>query len=343
MALPVTISADVANQNSYHGPFKSSGGNFYTIVVGDTTATDGDVEAHKATDPTVSFAEQDGANRPTAGASGTEIVSLWTYQVSDLIHVVYQDVDHDVWYARFDMSSDAWVDLGASDFDILIDTTGATQAADAVSIAVRSDGDIVVTYQGDSEMVMGSEFERVVWNVSSDGGVNWDGPVSIDNGGSVDWTGCVIVPGSSDRMHVFFTAKTGNDGFQRTIRADDSLETFPSAFDTTLTIVGNAKFGPGVSYDDAGTQRVRCPYVNISQQISIAKLDSADTPTVTTDDDVSDADVQSLLVKEPAVALAVDVKNLQLLYVPTTSSVSVPQPASSLFWSRYRSRFVIWT
>ena len=104
MALPVTISADVANQNSYHGPFKSSAGNFYTIVVGDTTATDGDVEAHKATDPTDSFAEQDGSNRPTAGSSSTEIVSLWAVQDSDDLHVVYQDIAHDVWYARFDMS-----------------------------------------------------------------------------------------------------------------------------------------------------------------------------------------------------------------------------------------------
>ena len=318
MALPVTISADVANQNSYHGPFKSSGGAFYTIVVGDTTATDGDVEAHKATDPTSSFAEQDGANRPTAGTSGTEIASLWVSQANDLLNVVYQEIttNNDVYFAQFNMAVDAWVDLGTSDFDIQIEAVPDQPSANACSIGTRSDSDIVVAYQGDSDMITGTEYERIDMNVSTNDGPTWSGPTSLDSGGEVDWTGCVIVPGSSDRMHVFFEDNTLSDGYQRRINSDDSLETFPSTFDSFIGSGSTYSFGPGVSYDDGGTQRVRCPYGDGGGSLNVAKLDSGDTPTVTHDDSVngSSPGVEQIGGGGVLTALAVDTKNLLILW-----------------------------
>ena len=307
MALPVTLSSPtIAVHNAYHGPFKSSGGNFYTILCGTTAMSsvwavqDGDnihvifthdstatrnLTAWKATDPTSSFAEQDTSNRPSTGGSDSEL-----------------------FYARFDMSSDAWVDLGTSDFEIQIDAAGTTQLDTACTIGVRSDGDIVVAYNGDSEMLMGSEFERVDFNVSTDNGATWAGPTSLDNAGTEDWTGCVIVPGSSDRMHAFFKNDTNDDAYQRTIRSNDSLETFPSSFDTAIHN-GNYSFGHGVSYDDGGTQRVRCPYMDVSPDHAfVAKFDSADTPTLSTDD-ASDQDINV-----GSYSLSVNAKDLQLLY-----------------------------
>ncbi len=243
---------------------------------------------------------------------------MWVEPEGDSLHVVRQTTDHDVTYARFltddgSGSEDTWVDVDTGDKDIEIDGTGATQTADACTIAVRSDGDIVVAYQGDSEMIMGTEFERIDWNVSTDSGKTWAGPVSIDNGGSVDWTGCVIVPGSSDRMHVFFGAPgTLPEAFQRTIRSDDSLETFPSPYDLNVEAV-TYRHGAGVSYDDAGTQRVRCLYKDASNKMAVVKLDSADTPSVTRDAPVSDNDAK-VVNNSIVAALAVDTKNLQLLY-----------------------------
>ena len=311
MALPVTISdIRLGDQNSYHGPFKSSGSNFYTVA--QDGGSDGTLRAYKATDPTSSFPQVDtSTNSPTVNSV---IPSFWVFQDGDNLHaiVVEKSGAVSVQYARFDMSSDTWVDVDTGVEIVTIEITGNTQTAHAVTIAVRSDGDIPVAYQGDSDMVMGTEYERIDWNVSTDSGVTWAGPVSIDNGGRVNWTGCVIVPGSSDRMHVFFKDDTANDVFQRTIRSDDSLETFPSLFDANVT-TENYIFGPGVSYDDGGTQRVRCPYRNTTPKVSIAKLDSADTPTLTTDADVSDNTVRSTN-SSVTVALAVDVKDLQLLY-----------------------------
>ena len=320
MALPVTISGSgVSNQNSYFGPFKSStGGSFYTIL-GVTGAGSGDVGVFKATDPTSSFSEQDTGNRPNF-PNTTPIKSIWVFQVGDNLHVCGQGGNSDVFYSRFltddgSGSEDTWVDVDTGDKDILIDTTGTAQQAEACTIAVRSGGDIIVVYQGDSDMLMGTDFARVDWNKSTaaSNGAVWAGPVSIDNGGKVDWTGCVIVPGKDDRVHVFFKDDTNNDAYQRRINSDDSLETFPSSFDDTTSTPAYI-FALGVSYDDGGTQRVRCPYLDSSGKVSIAKLDSADTPTVTEDVDVSDNSVFSK--NESTVAgLTVDVKNLQLLYV----------------------------
>ncbi|KKK80858.1 hypothetical protein LCGC14_2819290 [marine sediment metagenome] len=96
MALPVTLSSPtIAVHNAYHGPFKSSGGNFYTILCGTTAMSsvwavqDGDnihvifthdstathnLTAWKATDPTSSFAEQDTSNRPSTGGGDSDSI-----------------------------------------------------------------------------------------------------------------------------------------------------------------------------------------------------------------------------------------------------------------------------
>ncbi|MCB7129953.1 MAG: hypothetical protein J3T61_10505, partial [Candidatus Brocadiales bacterium] len=291
MALPVIISgsppAVIGKQNSYHGPFKSSGGAFYTVVGDDNSVSaiwcfqDGDnihcvfqhsitetrlINCYKATDPTSSFTAQDTANRP-------QTTTAW-----------------DVFYARFSMSSDTWQDVdGSSNTEVLVDTTNTTQTAAACSIGIRSDSDIVVVYQGDSDMVLGTEYDRIDMNVSTNDGPTWAGPTSIDNAGAVDWTGCVIVPGSSDRMHVFFKDNTNSDAYQRRINSDDSLETFPSSFDASVDSGSTYLFKHGESYDDGGTQRVRCPYNSgTARKINIAKLDSADTPTLSTDTNVND-------------------------------------------------------
>ncbi|KKL97008.1 hypothetical protein LCGC14_1838770, partial [marine sediment metagenome] len=319
MALPVTIDStnnpDVGEQNSYHGPFKSSGGNFYTILPGG--AANSSARCYKATDPTSSFTEQDITNRPIlANISSFNALSWWVFQDGDSLHLVGQSASNDVYYARFDMSSDTWVEVDIGDRDILVDTTGGTQTARAVTIGVRSTaGDIITTYQGDSDMVAGTEYERIDWNKSTaaSNGAAWAGPVSIDNGGEIDWTGCVIVPGSSDRMHVFFKDLTNSDGYQRTIRADDSLETFPSSFDAVIGGTGfQYAFGAGASYDDAGTQRVRCPYRDITLG-SVAKLDSSDTPTLSVDAGITANAIDGINLGT-VIALAVDIKNLQLLY-----------------------------
>ena len=120
MALPVSINTNTltGEQNSYHGPFKSSGGSFYTILpYNEGSSGFHGVSAWKATDPTSSFTQQDSADRPAFGTSTEDIASLWVHQSGDLLNIVGQNnATNEVWFAQFNMAADAWVDLGASDF-----------------------------------------------------------------------------------------------------------------------------------------------------------------------------------------------------------------------------------
>ena len=292
MALPVSFDADlsVGPQNSYHGPWKSSGGAFYTVLRGrESDGDDGYLSLQKATDPTDSFSEQD---TETLGATPRTIISIWGVQESDTVHVCAQHHEPaasalTVHYVAADISGDA---LASSIVIETINTDDDGPSAGACSIAVESTGsDIVVAYQGDPDMVTGTEFARIDANRSDDSGATWGGPIAVDNAGSVHWTGPVIVLGSSDRMHIFFQDDTNNDGYQRTLTSGDSLETFPSAFDSNLSAL-TYPFGKGISYDDTGTQKIRVPYSDLtfSGKISNAALDSADAPTVSIVDSISD-------------------------------------------------------
>lgn len=286
MALPDSISSTVvADQNSYHGPFKSSGGNFYTILLDSTSLNL--IEAWKNDIPgTNAWAEQDGANRPSFVS---EPDSLWTFQKSDDIHGAGQQIStgFDVYYARFDMATDTWVDIdGAGDRDILVDSAPAGDDgpnASACSIAVEEVGtDIVVAYQGEADKNMGTKYATIDYAKSTDSGQTWSAANSVAGvaNGVAHYTGPVIVRGSSDRFHIFFAE--GGSVYQRTLRSNDTLEAFPSAFDTSISSAGYP-FGVGIP-----GSTVYIPYHDGSTDVSEASLTSADTPTVSTTVDISD-------------------------------------------------------
>ncbi len=279
MALPVSFDSDlsVGTRNSSHPPFKGSDGEFYVVLRGTTGAAGTDnISLQNATDPTDSFAEV----ATLEIVSGVELLSIWSVQDGDTVHVSMQDTNRDVYYSSADLSGDS---LSAEVQIEAITTPDDGPDANACSIAVESTGsDIVVAYQGDPDMEMGTEYARIDANRSDDSGATWGGPISIDNAGADHWTGPVIVLGSSDRMHIFFKDDTNDDGYQRTLTSGDSLETFPSSFQANFPNT-NYNFGHGISYDDGGTQKVRCPFQILtgSNLGHTALLDSADAPTVT--------------------------------------------------------------
>ncbi len=266
MALPVTISdIGLGLQNSYHGPFKSSGGNFYTISRdGTSTAI---MRAFKATDPTDSFAQVDNSTG-SPSASGA-IVSTNVIQDSDALHVVCQDSTEDVWYFRFDMSSDTWDDIATLNDDVLID--GAPNGtADACDIAVLSAAygvgsafvKIRVVYQGATDMDMGSAFERIDESNSVDDGENWSAATQIDNGASVaglHYTGPRIVKHpSDDQCFIFMTDETNL--IQRAIAGDDTLRTYRDT-GVNLTVSGNDyPITHGLGFTRSSTAIIRIGY-----------------------------------------------------------------------------------
>jgi hypothetical protein len=274
VALPVTISGTLPPTDFNAGgllPVISSGGNVYVILL-DSTDTSL-LEAWKATDPETSFAEQDSADKPNLT---NIILAASVVQEGDVIHIATQeDSTGRVGYHTFNMATDQWVVVNEQ-----ITATTFIGQQYHVGISVRSDGDVIVAYVGLRETITMSDLQRVKY-ARREGG-SWTADVAVDDGGSVNWVSPEVVIGSSDRMHIFFVHDENDDGYQRCLRSDNSLETFPAAFETTVGITASRQdFGRGVSYDSGGTIKVRCPYVGVSTRPYMASLDSADTPTVT--------------------------------------------------------------
>lgn len=304
MAFPVSIPGIAAAVPG--GPYKSSAGAIYFIGYAGST-----VQAYKgaATDPS------DVANWSAAGSSftvspGTGIYGWSSYQVGDVIHVVTQgrDTTSRLRYHAFDMSTDSWTtqneQIRASDI-----STG-TAGAYGPSIVVRSNGDIVVGYQGATNNVMGKAYTRVVYARKAGGA--WTTDVAVDGETStVNWLsiehGAVL--GSSDRTHFFLEkSATTPELHQRTLTGSNTLGTR-----------GLVKAGAGAEPDYAqqGTSyssglKVRYISGDGAGAVDVHKFDSADTPSsYSTDADVGDA---RTVANSRLAALAADGTTLYALF-----------------------------
>lgn len=280
MALPLSISgADAASANSYSGPFKWDNA-FYVSHRDMTSGNDSRVD--KATDPETSFAEQDGTNVPTFAAT---IASQNAFQVNNLLHIAAQTTANDVFYARFDMDADAWVDLDAGapvDEDILID--GAPDGTPtACDIVVLNTGKIRVVYQGEMDKVMGTSFERIHAMQSTDG-FTWSNLQSVSTAtAETDFTGPRMVVGDSDTVHIVYRGATDTPEdvlYQRAMSSADALQT---ERDTTgQTMPDFYPIGHGVSFDRSGTTKIRFPFsspISNDDTLLVLTFDAATDPS----------------------------------------------------------------
>jgi len=248
--LPTTIVSDVGLAG-HHPPFKSSGGAFYSVVRADAD----ELDAYKATDPTTNSWSAQGT-----GPVHAETISVFAcVQVSDVIHIAATGINGTNEYYTFNMATDAWV------IDEAIDNPTDNPTFPWISIAVRSNGDVVVVYAGDTDKVMGSTKERVDINIRNG---SWGGAVALEADDTLDFhygNPNVIKGPLTDDMHVIWQMTTNivndppsawTDSEARTLRpSDDSLSTVDATggVDTSSKLLGYANL---VSYDDGGTQRI---------------------------------------------------------------------------------------
>ena len=286
MALPTTITGLSTSPNKYSQPFISSGGNVY--VVGRDTSTTSLIRAFKATDPTSSFSNVGTDFNLTSSHSLETLVAI---QSGDNIHVATTDSSAGsltILYHVFSMSSDSWTTTNES---ILGSTSVVNSSAlSMLGISIRSDGDVIVTHNGSTDKIMGTDYDRAKYSRRESG--SWTSDVDLgDVSASVNYYASGVVIGGSDRMHFFFVDDTNNDMYQRTLNSSNSLETLPSAFDTTVSTTELALMQLGVSYDSGGTIKVRYPISDATASVAnSAKLDSnTDTPTVTQDTGITGA------------------------------------------------------
>ena len=146
MAVPVTISGvefDVENMKSCRiGPFPSSGGNYYGVFR--QSADQSVLSIQKASDPTSSFSE-------VATVDLTNTIGNWSVkQVGDALHIAACTRGSRIlYYGVFSMSSDTFTTALANTGAALVGTDAELKCA----ITVRSDGDVIVVYNGATDTI----------------------------------------------------------------------------------------------------------------------------------------------------------------------------------------------
>ncbi len=255
MALPVTISgAAFVSHNYFCGSFKAPNSQYYVVILESTGSTP---EVFMATDPTDSFAAQDSSNNPTAVP-----VSMWaTLDGTDLHIATVQDANPELQYHVFHTATDLWDGTIINETVENIATRPAT-ASMSCSITVRSDDDVIILYNGDTDADMGNPYQRVDYARRESG--SWT--AGIDVGGTSEVTenriGSVIVHGSGDNMHFFWTRDhlSLGDVDVRAVSLDSSnnLSTERSRGIPSMVVSGHYLVN-GIMFNDTGTIRITIP------------------------------------------------------------------------------------
>ncbi len=282
MVLPLALAEKVGITNSYHGPFRSSAGDVYTILI-ESGTNDAEIVAFKGVDPTVSFVEQDSSNRPQMSTTSTNgVVSLNCFQKSDILYVSTQEsVSEQVFHAQFDMDADAWVDLGSSDFDIAVDTTTDANL-NACDICVLDNNKVRIVYQGEQDKVMGTPQERIHHAWSTDGGGSFTAALTLSAvGDEGDSTGPRIV---TDGVNAWVVWKQTHDTdtnnlFEASIHPDDSVQTLQDTGEEFFS--GLSPISHGVVFDRLGTKKVRFAFNSLvgSGDTEVLEFDVTQDPT----------------------------------------------------------------
>ena len=287
MALPVTITGllvATTNNDTVSKPFISSAGNVYVVGKGTTTNL---LRAFKATDPTSSFSN---VGTDVTMTSTNAIQAVDAVQQGDLLHVITTDAAAatavDLRYHVFDMSSDTWTtsnETVVNDYAVV-----AIATAIHAAVSIRSDGDVIVLYNGPLVNISAADRETVYYARRESG--SWTVNVEVSNAGATSWYAGGVVLGSSDRMHFFFLDDGASDAYQRCLTSANSLETFPSAIDTTVNTTQISALQTGTSYVSGANTKVRYPWEDATGIILMSfKCDSADAPTMSKDDGIDGA------------------------------------------------------
>lgn len=248
VALPVTITgAAFPNQNYFCGPFKAPNQQIYLVLL---ETTGGTAEVYMATDPTASFAAQDTSNNPTQ-----DPITMWAYLSGSEIHLVTITNNFpEIKYHVFDTASDTWTTTN----EAVDDVKNYTDANLAASVAVRSDGDVILLYTADPDADMGNDFARV--DYARREASSWT--IGVDVGGTspanINRVGGILVRGSVDNMHFFWTFAGTNELQARSLDSANSLGA-TRVLDQSTNVGTTHKWTAGISWNDAGTWRIIVP------------------------------------------------------------------------------------
>ncbi len=252
---------------------------------------------------------------------GTEDIEIYRGRISvkttepQTFHVATQQEDGRVRYHVFDPGTDVWttknetvVNVGDTNFD-------AAPANPAVSLALRSDGDVILVaaYNDGTDETLRLFIKTTSWTNQAE---------ATAGTASTDYTGVSVVgPDSSDRISWAYLDTTNDDVDLQSVDSGTTLGTvteIDAAVDTATFIVASGVI-------DSGNE-IYIPYIDASNQASVAQWTSAAAPTVTIHADVGiDPDGGGNTVlgagrsSSPfvCVSMAVDEDEIYLIYADT--------------------------
>jgi hypothetical protein len=234
--------------------------------------------------------------------------SMWIHQDGTDLHIATQETtSHRVAYHKYSTSSDTFT---ISNEEVVNPVTKLGDVASAaVSLSVRSDGDVIILFAqrtGSFDGVRYARREAAVWTL-----------VSLDVSQAL--VAGVVVRGASDRMHFLWRNPGNADMRHRSLASDNTLDTEASA-DASAGSGGHI-WGRGVSYVSGSDTIVKIPYRDSNNMISQVRLISGANPTINIDANVSDgttgvSGVQALLGN-----LSLNSTTTYLLYVDSTFDI----------------------
>jgi len=267
MALPTTITL-ISTTIASCGPYISSAGNVY--VFGQDASDVNIIRACKATDPTTSFSSS-ASFGPGLGTAS----SLSADQVADVIHFAATFANSGTTqatrYFTFNMATDTYTDKASATTNVNSQTSAGTQQF-GCSIKVRSNGNAVLHYNGTRVANMGNSYAQTYYREWT--GAAFGTEVQVSAGGQVDFTTPETLLGASDRVQFLFLNATAATGVQRALTSANALQTANTALSTPFS----GAFINGISYDNAGTQKIVSFWPSATPQVDY--FDDGNTPTV---------------------------------------------------------------
>jgi len=259
--------------NYYVGPFFIGGASYTFALTADLLKI---VAMKASSDPLLdnNWSNQD----DSVTITGTDTIqSLWCIEDGQDIHIATQQLNGRVAYHLFDPGTDTWTTK-----DETVVTNNPVSASEGCSIALRSDGDIIILYTG------ADASDDAVYYARKEG--SWTTDVRVDGGSANDFQGAAVVRGASDRMHFFYKEHaifSVSRVYHRSLSSGNSLDT-QAQIDSTAFIGQAHLFVRGISYV-SGATKVFCCYRDTSTT-TFTRLDSGADPTLISDASLSNSD-----------------------------------------------------
>lgn len=234
------------------------------------------------------FVILDESNEPENSANWVGNSCVWAFLDGTTFHIATYEADdtidplfEGVKYHTFDITTDTWVIKAEAVHDTL--AHGFFQYN---YLEIRSDGDIIIAYMGDPEIIMGSDFLRGSYARRESS--SWTVGISISGIDKVSESeivvGLVRGDATSNRMHMTIRRNTdGLDPLQLSVLLNDNTWGVQNAevWDS-VGFSADGQIPSMMAFDRSGTVKIRM-FLGGGSNVNYYGWDDEDDPTASTD------------------------------------------------------------